>query len=56
LQRKRMVKPVGQKQAARVFRTLMRAGFSSGIIFRILKKWDVHDETIEALEEEVSSQ
>jgi regulatory protein len=54
LQRKRMVKPEGQKQAARVFRTLMRAGFSSRVIFRILKKWDVDDETLSALEEEVS--
>jgi hypothetical protein len=34
----------------------MRAGFSSRIIFRILKKWDVDDETLSALEEEVSGQ
>ena len=52
LQRKRIVKPVGQKQAARVFRMLMRAGFSSRVIFRILKKWDVDDETLSALESE----
>jgi regulatory protein len=52
LQRKRMVKPVGQKQAARVFRAMMRAGFSSRVIFRILKKWDVNDETLAALESE----
>ncbi len=32
----------------------MRAGFSSRIIFRILKKWDVDEETITALEEESS--
>ena len=56
LQRKRIVKPEGRKQAARVFRTLMRAGFSSRIIFRILKKWDVDDETLSALEEEASGQ
>src|ERR1035437_6758003 len=56
LQRKRIVKPEGRKQAARVFRTLMRAGFSSRIIFRILKKWDVDDETLSALEGEVSGQ
>lgn len=54
LRRKRIVKPEGQKQAARVFRALMRAGFSSRIIFRILKKWDVDEETLSALEEEVS--
>lgn len=52
LQRKRVVQPVGQKQAARVFRMLMRAGFSSRIIFRILKNWDVDDETLSALESE----
>ncbi len=51
LQRKRIVKPAGRKQAARVFRTLMRAGFSSRIIFSILKKWDVDDETLSALED-----
>ena len=28
-----VVKPEGQKQAARVFRAMMRAGFSSRIIF-----------------------
>ena len=52
LQRKRMVKPVGQKQAARVFRAMMRAGFSSRVIFRILKKWDVDEETLSVLESE----
>src|SRR5271157_5907400 len=52
LQRKRVSKPVGQKQAARVFRTLLRAGFGSRVIFPILKKWDVDDETLSALESE----
>jgi regulatory protein len=55
LQRKRISKPENQKQAARVFRALSRAGFPSRIIFRILKTWDVDDETISALEEESSS-
>ena len=54
LRRKRIAKPVGQKQAARVFRTLVRAGFASRIIFPILKLWDVDEETITALEEESS--
>jgi len=52
LQRKRMAKPIGQKQAARIFRMLVRAGFGSRVIFRILKKWDVDDETLLALESE----
>jgi regulatory protein len=54
LQRKRIAKPVGQKQAARVFRLLVRAGFRTGVILRILKKWDVDDETLTALEESSS--
>jgi regulatory protein len=52
LQRKRVAKPEGQKQAARIFRMMTRAGFPSRIIFRILKTWDVDDETISALEAE----
>jgi regulatory protein len=52
LQRKRVLKPAGQKQAARIFRMLMRAGFRSKIIFGILKKWDVDEETLLALESE----
>ncbi len=56
LRRKRIAKPTDQKQAARVFRTLVRGGFASRVIFRILKMWDVDDETITALEEEGSGQ
>jgi regulatory protein len=53
LKRKRLLKPKDQKQAARVFRQLMRAGFASKTIFAILKKWDVDDETLSALEGEI---
>jgi len=52
LQRKRIRKPASQRDAAKVFRTLMRAGFPTRVIFRILKMWDVDDETISALESE----
>jgi len=52
LQRKRVQKPSDKKQAAKVFRRLVRAGFASRVIFRILKMWDVDDETISALESE----
>ena len=51
LRKKRVVKPKDQKQVARVFRQLMRAGFGSKTIFGILKKWDVDDETLTALQE-----
>lgn len=52
LRRKRLRKPTDQKQAAKVFRNLMRAGFSMRTIFGILKQWDVDDETLNALETE----
>jgi regulatory protein len=52
LRRKRLVKPIDQKQAARIFRQLTRAGFGSKTIFKILKKWDVDDEMLTALEGE----
>ena len=52
LQRKRLAKPKDRKQAARIFRQLMRAGFRSKTIFSILKKWDVDDEMLTALEGE----
>jgi regulatory protein len=51
LKRKRLVKPSDQKQAARIFRNLMRAGFGSKTIFTILKKWDIDEETLVELEE-----
>jgi regulatory protein len=51
MRRKRLEKPQDQKQAAKVFRKLMRAGFGSKTIFKILKQWDVADETLTALEE-----
>jgi regulatory protein len=54
LKRKRMIKPKNQKEAAKVFRQLVRAGFGSRVIFTILKQWDVDDETLSALEEEAA--
>lgn len=54
LRKKRMEKPKDQKQAARIFRHLMRAGFGAKTIFTILKKWDVDDETLGALESETA--
>ena len=54
LQRKRLAKPTNEKQTARIFRQLVRAGFRSRTIFTILKKWDVDEETLAALETEAS--
>lgn len=53
LARKRMRKPASQKEAARIFRALARAGFAPRTIFAILKKWEVDDETISLLSTEL---
>jgi regulatory protein len=50
LERKRVKRPADEKQAARVMRMLMRAGFSSGVIFKILKTWDVAEGALAGLE------
>jgi len=55
LARKRLRKPTNERETARVFRALLRAGFSSSTIFKILKKWQVPDETLGALEAEEQS-
>jgi regulatory protein len=52
LRKKRLEKPRNQKDTARIFRQLARAGFGTKTIFAILKKWDVDDETLSALESE----
>lgn len=54
LRKKRLEKPKDQKQTARIFRQLVRAGFGPKTIFTILKKWDVDDETLSLLEGEAS--
>lgn len=52
LRRKRMQKPANQKEAARIFRALARAGFRTRTAISILKHWDVDDEVLTALETE----
>jgi regulatory protein len=52
LRRKRLQKPSDQRQAASIFRTLARAGFTTRVIVTILKKWDVDEEVLTALESE----
>jgi len=56
LRRKRLQKPKDrdQKQTARIFRQLSRAGFGSKTIFTILKKWDVDEATLTELENETA--
>jgi len=52
LRKKRLEKPKDGKEAARVFRQLARGGFGARTIIAILKKWDVDEETLSALENE----
>ncbi len=54
LRKKRLVKPKDQKETARIFRQLARAGFGMKTIFTILKKWDVDDDMLTALESETA--
>jgi regulatory protein len=50
LERKRIRKPTNEKETARILRLLVRAGFSTGVIFKILKNWQVDDEALSGLE------
>jgi regulatory protein len=53
LKRKRLKKPSNHKETARTFRALLRAGFGAGVAIAILKRWDVDDEILTALQDEV---
>ena len=50
LDRKRIGKPANEKETARVMRRLVAAGFSTGVIYRILRQWDVPDEALSVLD------
>jgi regulatory protein len=50
LERKRIGKPANEKEAARVMRRLVAAGFSTGTIYKILRRWEVPEEALMALE------
>jgi regulatory protein len=60
LARKRVKQPEGpdaQKQIARILRLMIRGGFSTTVIFKILRNWNIPEEdmaSIESIEEEVS--
>lgn len=50
LERKRIRKPANEKDTARVMRRLVAAGFSTGTIYKVLRKWDVPEEELAALD------
>lgn len=52
LKRKRLKKPENNRDTARIFRALLRAGFGPGTAIKVLKGWKVDDEVLTALQEE----
>lgn len=50
LERKRIRKPADEKETARVMRRLVAAGFSTGVIYKILRAWDVPDDALASLD------
>jgi regulatory protein len=50
LERKRLRKPEDKKATARIMRRLVAAGFSTGVIYKILRQWNVPDESLAALD------
>lgn len=50
IERKRLRKPENEKETARIMRRLVAAGFSTGIIYKILRQWNVPDEALSALD------
>lgn len=55
IERKRLKKPMNDKETARVVRSLVRAGFSMRTIFPLLKSWEIEPETVEAICEAMNS-
>lgn len=50
LDRKRLRKPQDEKETARIMRRLISAGFSTSVIYRILRQWDVSEDSLFALD------
>jgi regulatory protein len=50
IERKRLKKPENEKETARILRRLIAAGFSTRVIYKILRQWDIPDETLAALD------
>jgi len=48
VERKRMTRPEGQKEQARAMGRLLRAGFASGTVWKLLREWGVEAEEFEA--------
>ena len=51
--RKRMKKPEGEKEVARAMRRLVRAGFSTQTIWKVLRGWGAELEEVDLVEQSV---
>jgi regulatory protein len=51
IERKRLRKPADEKETARIVRNLVRAGFSIGTIFSVLKTWNVPEDALPAVDD-----
>ncbi len=50
LERKRIRKPENEKETARIMRRLVAAGFSTSVIYKILRQWNVPYESLAAVD------
>ena len=50
LERKGVRQPTNDKESARVMRMLVRAGFSTSTIYKILRQWNASEEALTALD------
>jgi regulatory protein len=50
LERKRLKKPTNEKETARILRRLIGAGFSTTAIYKVLREWDVPEESLAGIE------
>ena len=51
VERKRQRKPEDERDTARIMRRLVAAGFSTGVIYKILRQWDVPEEALTVLDD-----
>jgi regulatory protein len=50
LERKGIRKPSNEKETARILRRLIRAGFSTGVIYKVLRNWDISEDALSMLD------
>ena len=55
VERKRMKPPTDEKETARIVRRLVRAGFSTGTIFKVLRSWKVDEEALVGARHDVAA-